>query len=254
MTSGGALTLERGLGLLDLVAHGVDRLDDLAVRSGLSRSAVHRMLTSFVRLQYLTLGADNRYRLGVKLLDLGARAEQTLNLPAEVNAVLTRLSEETSDACHLGIRIEHEVLYLAKARGRRGMEMASHPGYRFRAQHTAMGKALLAHEPPAVVESVFDPSDPPTGRSITSLEEFRRVLGDVRALGYALDDQENEPGLVCVAVAVPDVRGEVAAAISISAPSVYMTAERIAALQEPLARARRDVGALLTPGFAGRWL
>jgi IclR family acetate operon transcriptional repressor len=127
MTSGGALTLERGLGLLDLVAGGVDRLDDLTRRSGLSRSVVHRMLTSFVRLQYLTLGSDNRYRPGVKLLDLGARAEQTLNLPAEVNAVLTRLSEETSDACHLGIRVDADVLYLAKARGHRGIDMASHP-------------------------------------------------------------------------------------------------------------------------------
>lgn len=240
--------------LLELVSRGVDRLDQLSAESGLSRSSAHRMLTSLVGRRYLTLGLDNRYRLGVALLDLGTRAAETLNLPDAVQAQLGDLSQATSDASHIGILDDLDILYLAKARGHRGIDMASRPGVRFRAQHTAMGKALLSHVPDAEALTYFDAAQARTERSITSGDQFLRVLHEAKDRGFALDDQENELGITCVAVAVPDLSGAFTAAISVSAPSVYMTPERIAEVVTQIHRVQPEITAYLTPGYAAHWL
>jgi DNA-binding IclR family transcriptional regulator len=249
----GSLTLERSLALLDHVAAGVDRLDALAAAAGLSRSSAHRMLTSFVRAGHLSLGDDGRYRLGTKLLELGVRAEAAVNAPAEINAVLARLSADTRDATHLGVLEGRDVLYLAKARGHRGIETASRVGTRFPAQSTAMGKLLLSADDDARVAEVFDPSIRPTPNAITELGAFRDRLAEIRAQGWALDDQENEQGVTCVAIGVHDLAGELAAAISVSAPTVHMPAERIPALVERMRGAAGEITRFLPPGFVGRW-
>lgn len=250
----GALTLERGLGLLRLVAHGTVRLDELAAASGLSRSATHRMLTSLVTTRFLTLSSDGRYRLGVALLELGSLAEREMDLPSRVQQLLAGIAAELGDATHLGILDGTDILYLAKARGRRGIDMASRPGARFRAQHTAMGKALLAHAEPAVAATYFDPAERRTERSLANVNAFAAALGKVATRGFALDDQENELGITCVAVAIADVTGEYRAAVSVSAPSVFMTPERIADVAAVLSAAAPEIGAHLTPDFAEHWL
>lgn len=250
----GAKTLERGLGLLDHVANGVERLDDIAKAAGLSRSSTHRMLTSLVNAKFLSIDADHRYQLGLKLLQLGNQAESTINLHREIQSVLERLSRQSSDATHLGILADGDVLYLAKARGHRGIEMASRPGARLRAQNTAMGKALLAQLPAEEAAALFDPGAVRTPNSKTSVQDFLAGLERTRSQGYALEDQENELGITCVAICVPNLAGESSAAVSISAPSVYMTEERIAELVQLLRAAGPELTSYLPRGFEQGWI
>ncbi|WP_432572673.1 IclR family transcriptional regulator [Kineococcus sp. SYSU DK005] len=249
----GARTLERGLGLLDHVAAGRERLEEISAAAGLSRSATHRMLTSLVAARFLEQTPQRTYRLGLKLLELGHLAERTLDLPGEVQAVLTSIADATRDTTHLGVLRGADVLYLAKARGHRGMEMASRVGARLRAQNTAMGKALLAELPEERALAAFDPAAVVTGNSIATAAEFARALRDVRERGFALDDQENELGVRCVAIAVPDLSGRPAAAVSISAPSVHVPQERVAELVGVLRARRAELTARLPRGFATAW-
>lgn len=249
----GAKTLERGLELLDHVAAGVDRLDDIAAAAGLSRSSTHRMLTSLVAGRYLSLGADNRYRLGLKLMELGAQTQRSLNLPEEIQSRLTEIAEATRDTTHLGILEADDVLYLAKARGSRGIEMASRPGGRLRAQNTAMGKMLLALRPRKEALARFDPSATITEHSITTVEDFDKELTLIRERGYSLDNQENELGIICVAIPIPDLSGEPIASISVSAPSVYMTEQRISDLVALLNSHGPEITSCLPPGFKDSW-
>ena len=79
-STSGAKTLERGLGLLDHVAAGISRLDDIARAAGLSRSSTHRMLTTLVDTGFLTLGANHEYQLGIKLLQLGGHAQASIDV------------------------------------------------------------------------------------------------------------------------------------------------------------------------------
>jgi IclR family acetate operon transcriptional repressor len=250
----GARTLERGLSLLDHVAAGAHRLEDITQASGLSRSATHRMLTTLVAGRYLSQQPDHSYHLGIKLLELGTKAEAKISLPDAVQSILGGIARTTQDTTHLGILSGSDVLYLAKARGHRGIEMASRPGARLRAQNTAMGKALLAQRGNDEAVSAFDTDAIATPRSIQNVDAFLAVLDRARADGYALDDQENELGITCVALAIPDLLGKVAAAVSISAPSVYMTQERIQSLVALLKDVQPELSRCLPPGFERAWI
>ncbi|MFJ2621187.1 IclR family transcriptional regulator [Glutamicibacter sp. NPDC087344] len=250
----GSKTLERGLELLELVASGYNRLDDVARLSGISRSSAHRMLSSLVAKKYLTLSVEHHYKLGVKLLELGSQAEASLDLPAEVQGMLQDISLKTRETCHLGVLDGTEVLYLAKSRGSRGVEMASRPGSRFQTQTTAMGKMLLSFEPRETALAQFDPERTVTEFSIKTAAEFEAELAQIRERGYALDKQENELGLICVAIAIRDRQGAPVASVSISAPSVYMTEERISELVELLNTYEPEFSRRLPPHFRDLWL
>ena len=252
-STGGARTLERGLALLDCVAAGHRRLEEIAAAAGLSRSATHRMLSSLVAAGFLGQDPDRGYRLGLKLLELGARAERAIGISAAVQAVLASLADATRDAAHLGVLAGPDVLYLAKARGHRGIEMASRPGVRLRAQNTAIGKALLAAQPEEAALAAFDPAAAATERSITSPERFLAELAAVRERGYAVEVEENQLGVGCVAVPVPDLAGSVVAAASIAAPTVHLPAGRVEELARLLHERRAELTARLPAGFERSW-
>ena len=78
------------------------------------------------------------------MLQLGSHAQASIDVSRAIQAELDAVSARTLDATHLGVLVDTDILYLAKARGRRGIEMMSRPGLRLRAQNTAMGKALLS--------------------------------------------------------------------------------------------------------------
>jgi IclR family acetate operon transcriptional repressor len=166
---------------------------------------------------------------------------------------LEALSARTLDATHLGVLVDADVLYLAKARGRRGIEMMSRPGIRLRAQNTAMGKVLLSALPDIEAAARFDPEATPTPNSVRSLEEFLAGLAMTRERGYAVEDQENELGITCVAIGIPAARGRTAVAISVSAPSVHLPATRYADVLECLRDAQRALNPLLPAGLETYW-
>jgi IclR family acetate operon transcriptional repressor len=248
-STSGAKTLERGLGLLDHVAAGITRLDDIARAAGLSRSSTHRMLTTLVDTGFLSLGTNHEYQLGIKLLQLGSHAQTSIDVSRAIQAELEALSARTLDATHLGVLIDADILYLAKARGRRAIEMMSRPGIRLRAQNTAMGKVLLSALPDGEAAARFDPKATPTPNSVRSLKEFLAGLAQTRERGYAVEDQENELGITCVAIGIPDAHSRTTVAISVSAPSVHMPATRCAEVVEYLRDAERTLSPLLPAGL-----
>ncbi len=252
-TTSGAKTLERGLGLLDHVANGVTRLDDIARAAGLSRSSTHRMLSTLVNAGFLTLGVNHEYRLGIKLLQLGSYAQATIDLSREIQVALEAVSARTLDATHLGVLVDTDVLYLAKARGRRGIEMLSRPGIRLRAQNTAMGKMLLSTLPDSEAARRFDPNATRTPNSAHTLEDFLAGLARTRQRGYAVENQENELGITCVAIGIPDLEGRIAAAISVSAPSVHLPARRYTEMVRYLREAQPSLSPLIPAGFESHW-
>jgi DNA-binding IclR family transcriptional regulator len=252
-STSGAKTLERGLGLLDHVANGAVRLDDIARAAGLSRSSTHRMLTTLVDTGFLSFGVNHQYRLGIKLLQLGGYAQATIDVSREIQVALEAVSARTLDATHLGVLVDADILYLAKARGHRGIEMMSRPGLRLRAQNTAMGKVLLATLSDSEASRLFDPAARPTPHSARSPQDFLAALDRTRRRGYAIEDQENELGITCVAIGIPDGEGRVTAAISVSAPSVHMPTRRYSEVVQCLRDSRPALTPLLPAGLESHW-
>jgi IclR family acetate operon transcriptional repressor len=249
----GAKTLERGLGLLDHVANNVTRLDDIARAAGLSRSSTHRMLTSLVNSGFLAVDTEHRYRLGIKLLQLGSQAHASIDVSRGIQVALDEVSARTHDATHLGVLIDTDILYLAKARGSRGIEMMSRPGIRLRAQNTAMGKMLLSTLSDDEAARRFDPEAVPTPNSARSVDDFLAGLARTRKRGFAVENQENELGVTCVAIGVPDRENQFAAAISVSAPSVHLPARRYPEVVGYLRSIAPTLSPLLPAGFESHW-
>jgi len=222
-----AQTVLRALALLEAVAEGVHDLEGLRARVGLSRSTAHRLLSTLVRAGYLRHSPRAGYRLGPRLIELGFRAHAGLHLPSLARPYLEELSEATRETVHLGVLDGTEVVYIDKVPGKRELQMASYIGARVPAQSTALGKALVSTLPPEEWLRAFVPGLRRTERTIAEPDRFLEEIARVARQGYALDLEENEPGIRCVAAPVRDGAGRGVAAISISSAVIYLTDERI---------------------------
>ena len=223
-------TLDRGLAVLECVLDGTSRLDEITEKVGLSRSAAHRLLHTLTQRGYLQWSAGDGWRPGFRVVELGFQAHGLIDPAGLLQEAIDELAERVEDTVHLGVVRDRELLYVAKGQGRRTIQMISRVGLRIPAQNTAMGRVLLASGDLDAAVASFDPSLLQTERSIRTAEEFRAVLDAVRAQGFAIDDEESNIGLTCVAVPLAAGRRTADAALSVSAPSQYMTSDRVAEL------------------------
>ena len=186
--------------------------------------------------------AGDRYRLTLKMFELSSGIVNRMDIMGVAKAHLERLAQRTGEAVHLVIRDGQDIVYLYKAENG-PMRMASRVGLRSPLYCTGVGKAILATLPPQEVEEIWARSRPQklTGRTITDLAQLRAQLDEVRANGYAIDDEENELGVRCVAVAIPGADGRADSAFSIRGQTPYMTAQRIRRIAAMALDARTDI-------------
>lgn len=241
-------SVDRALLLLELLAQAGGRLPitDLASRSGLSLSTVHRLLASLAARGYVRQDSDRRYALGTSLLPLGDAATRLLGswaLP-----FLSQLAERCGETSNIAVLEDDHVVYVAQAPGRHRMRMFTEVGRRALPHSTAVGKVLMAWQDQDHVRRVLTRLGLParTPNTVTTLPAFTDALARVRACGWAMDDEEEEVGVRCLAVPVgPGDRA--VAALSVSAPASRLAADQpdvLAALQ----RVARDLSRSLAPG------
>ena len=242
---GGVQSVERIFQLIEhLAAHptGVS-LQTLAGETGLAKSTVHRLLASLVGLGYVVQDEENgHYRLTLKMFELSSGIVDSMDIMGVAKAHLERLSQRTGEAVHLVIRDGRDIVYIYKTESG-PMRTSSRVGLRSPLYCTGVGKAILATLPGDEVEDIWTHSNAQklTARTITDLEELRSQLVEVRANGYAIDDEENELGVRCVAVAIPGPDGRAESAFSISGLAPYMTPERIRRIATLALDARTDI-------------
>jgi IclR family acetate operon transcriptional repressor len=217
---GGVQSVERALGLLDLLARAGGRLglSELAERSGLPLGTVHRLLATLGAAGYVRQDGDRRYALGTALMPLGDAATRLLGGWAQ--PFLVRLVEASGETSNLAVLEDDRVLYLAQAPGRHRMRMFTEVGKRVPPHTTAVGKVLMAWHDEVQVRRVLARlgQTARTGRSITTVPAFLAELEAVREQGWAVDDEEEEEGVRCLAVPVGPGPTAVAA-LSVSGPA-----------------------------------
>jgi IclR family KDG regulon transcriptional repressor len=242
--------LDRALAILDLLsADGPDlSLGEVSDKLALHKSTVHRLIMVLERHKLIERNSINgRYRLGLKLFELGTRAVSQLDLRERARPVLERLVLETSETVHLGILDDTEVLYLDKVEPARSVRMSSSVGRRNPAYCTAMGKSILAYLPEAQVEAIVRKHGlkAMTANTITSLLELKAELAAIRERGYAVDNEEIEEGVRCVGCVVRDFSGGPIAAISVSGPAFRISREKAKSLSRPVVAAANALSAEL---------
>ena len=201
----------------------------LATRLGLAKSTVHRLATTLVEYDILEQNRESgKYRLGLALFELGTLVRRKMDAASASHNEITQLAESTGETVQLAILDHLSVLYIRIRESRQAVRMSSSLGSRAPAHCTSVGKALLAHAPAELVSQVIENGLKRfTVNTITEPSALLEELASVRTRGYAVDDEEIEVGLRCVAAPIRDHSGHVVAAISVAAPVQRMTKKNI---------------------------
>jgi IclR family acetate operon transcriptional repressor len=247
--NGGVQSLQRAFELLERLADtgGEASLSELAASSGLPMPTIHRLIRTLVTLGYVRQNTNRRYALGARLIRLGEHA--SLQFGTWARPLLAELVDEVGETANLAVLERDEVVYVAQVASRRhSMRMFTEVGRRVLPHSTGVGKALLAAFPDQEVRALLARTGMPaaTEKTITTPDGFLAALEDVRRLGYAVDDNEQEIGVRCLAVSVPD--SPTATAISVSGPAGRVTDEAI----DRMAPVLRQVAADLSAALAGQ--
>ena len=201
----------------------------LASRLGLAKSTVHRLASTLVEYDILEQNRETgKYRLGLALFELGTLVRRKMDTASESRAQMYSLAEMTGETVQLAVFDHLSVLYIRILESRQAVRMSTIAGSRAPAHCTSVGKVLLAHQPAEVVKQVTEQGLKRfTTNTITDPAVLGEELTSIRAKGYAIDDEEIEVGLRCVAAPIRNHTGRVIAAISVAAPVQRMTKKNV---------------------------
>ena len=230
----GVRALGRGLSILECLAAEPElSLSQLSSRLQLPGSTTYRLLETLKKRGFVAQSPETGlYRLGIRAFEVGGAFLTRLRLHEVALPAMRSLVGEINETVNLAIADGRDAVYVGQVEGRQLVRMFTQIGARTPLYCTGVGKALLAWRPEDEVRALFEgvPLRPFTPNTITDLPALLRELERVRASGYAVDREERELGVRCVAAPVRDRTGAVAAALSVSAPSSRLSEERIAEL------------------------
>ncbi len=195
------------------------RVVDMAAKLKTSKSTIHRMVLTLERAGYLRRNASNgSYSLGLKIVELGALAVSNLELRHQARPHLERLQAETGQTIHMAVLDGPDIVYIEKLEGKAGVRLYSSVGRKAPVHCTALGKVLLAYQPKDVARELLTsrPLRAYTRRTVIDPAEILAHLETVRQRGYAIDIQEHQELVHCVAAPVFDHTGSVIAAVSMT--------------------------------------
>ncbi len=199
----------------------------LVARGGLPRSTTHRTAQAMIRLGWLDKARD-RYRIGNRLFEVSGLAPIRLELREAVLPFLQDLHHATRTTVQLGVLAGTQVLIVEKISGHRAMPMLSQVGGTIPAYCSGLGRAILAYSDAATLDAVFAAGLPRrTPRTLTSSTGILRDLAAIPPRGWAVDREEGNIGVSCVAAPIFGPLGDVAAALSVTGPTQLVRADRI---------------------------
>lgn len=248
---GSIQVIERMMSLLDALAESPEAasLKQLAAATELHPSTAHRILAAMTSARFVERQDAGTYRLGIRLLELGAIVKSRINLREVALPFMQELHEQIGEAINLGVRRDDEIVYLERtSSGRALVRVVYLVGGRAPLHLTSLGKLFLAADGQQKVRDYAKRTGLPgkTPHSLTTLAALEKELDKVRRHGIAYDDEEAELGLKCVAAPIHDDEGNVIAALSVSAPADRHDPEWVAQL-------RRTADAVSSAlGYAGK--
>lgn len=210
---------------------------------GLHKSTCFGLLHTLQELGCVTQDKETgKYSLGTKVLELGQRYMDNLDLRRIAQPYLSALSDESLETVHLVLKEGLHAVYIDKIEGPHAMTISSRVGRRARLYCSGVGKAILAHMPPEDIEAALpDTLAPLTEHTITDKAKLLEHLAGIRQKALSIDNQEIELGLMCLAAPIFNAECAPAAAISISGPTTRLTGARVNALSKSLQAAARTI-------------
>jgi DNA-binding IclR family transcriptional regulator len=222
-------SLARGLKILDLLGQAADGISitELAETLQVDKGSASRLVSTLARYGYAEKDeVTRRYHLGPQVVGLSRSVLTRLPLREAAKPFLRQLMERTGECVHLAVPAQGKALYIDQVESPATLRVNAQVGTMNPLHCTALGKALLAFGA-VEIPSTLERFTPKTIKSKRALQEH---LEETRQIGYAVDDEEFDPGVRCVAVPVFDFRGKAIGAIGISGPATRITPERLSSL------------------------
>lgn len=211
------------------------RVSDIAQRLGLHKSTVHRFLVNLEAAGMVEkTPRTGRYRLGLRLFELGSLVMDRINLWDEALPFLEDLVRTTGETGHMAVLEAGEAVYVERVEARRALRVPSAVGRGYPAHATNLGKVLLAFRPVEEVDEIIAQKGLPgfTPHTITTADALHADLATIRERGFSVDNEEYDEGLRCIGAPVWDHTGGVVAAIGIGGPVTRVTPDRIESLAD----------------------
>jgi IclR family acetate operon transcriptional repressor len=249
---GGVQSVDRALSILETLSEDDEgyRLSDLAVRTGLSASTVHRLLATLESRRFVQFDrAESKWHVGVRSFTVGASFARRRNFSAQAIPYLRKLRDLTRETANLAVVDDEFIILLTRMESREIMRSLTQVGGRVPMVTSGVGKAVLATYSDEDVGAVIRHHGMPrlTEKSIVRPSDLFKELEKIRKQGYALDDEEACMGLRCVAAVVYNACAEPLAAISVSGMTSRLTDQRLPEIGQIV----RDVAAELTAALGG---
>jgi DNA-binding IclR family transcriptional regulator len=219
-------SLARGLKILDILSQSPDgaSITELADVLGVDKGSASRLVSTLIRYGYAEKNeVTRRFTLGPQVVSLSRSMLTRLPLRDAAKPYLRQMMERTGECAHLAVPAQGKVLYIDQVESPATLRVNAAVGTLNPLHCTALGKVLLAFgniDLPANLDSY-------TPHTITDPEALHRQLDEIRRQGFAVDDEEFDLGVRCIAVPVVDFRGKVVGAVGISGPSSRVTRERL---------------------------
>lgn len=237
---------ERIFQVMEVLAdNGEMGLMDLSAALGLHKSTVHRLLMSLIYMGYAKQNeATQKYMLSYKIVNMASKVLDRTDVLQVAQPYMERLSDLSGEAVHLVQREDNNILYIYKIEAKVGtIRMVSHVGMVHPMYCSGVGKAIMATLPEDEVQKIWNESiiEKKTDKTITDYAKMQEVLEEVRKNGYALDEEENEKGVRCIAACLYGHQKEVKYAFSISGPTSRMTKERVKELSVDVLKVQEEL-------------
>src|ERR1700730_3748988 len=249
---GGVQSVDRALAIIETLAEDDEGypLCDLAVRTGLSPSTVHRLLTTLEKRRFVQFDRDqSMWHIGAQSFAVGATFARRRNFVCQAMPYLRKLRDQTKETANLAVVDDETIIVLTRMESREIMRSLTKVGGRVAMVASGVGKAVLATYSDEDVNAIIRRQGMPrlTEKSIVRPSDLFRELQTIRRQGYAVADEEARIGLRCVAAVVYNDCSEPLAAISVSGMASRVTQDRVPAL----GRTVREVAAELTVALGG---
>lgn len=237
---------ERIFQVMEVLAdNGEMGLMELSAMLGLHKSTVHRLLMSLIYMGYAKQDeTTQKYMLSYKVVNMASKVLDRTDVLQVAKPYMERLSDLSGETVHLVQREENNILYIYKIEAKVGtIRMVSHVGMVHPMYCSGVGKAIMATLSEDEVKQIWNESiiEKKTDKTITDFARMQEVLAEVRENGYALDDEENEKGVRCIAACLYGHQKEVKYAFSISGPTSRMTKERVKELSVDMLKVQKEL-------------
>ncbi len=239
-------SLNKALDIIDAVSKmGKAGIREISSKTGFPPATTHRIAATMVKRRFFNQDpVTKNYSLSLRFLELGTRVQQQFDLPTIARPHLQKLMSQTGESANLAIWDGDSVVYLDQVQNDNSMlKIFTRLGTRAPLYSTGVGKMLLSQWSKPELDSYLKrtPLIPHTPHTLVSRTQILKELDQISARGFAVDNQEMEKGVRCVAGLVFDHRQQVAAAVSISGAAIRITPDRIENFGEKVKQCALDI-------------